>query len=191
MCKQEFVFSQACYVNSLLQTYFMIPSFVKEVLAFEEPDLEELKGPISKEKDLTKFRQKCSIGLTKNLQRLFALMIKSNKKYVDPSQVLQLLVDDQGNSIAVGDQKDISEYNMNFLARVIEGIQLQSRYAIEQSFTRKQAFKSGKEEMVKTSESLMKAAHPPQNSTRSTRSMQKISGLQCARVCSLASKRRL
>ena len=64
-------------------------------------------------------------------------MIKSDKKYVDPSQVLNSVVDDEGisnlmqenfnifigNSIPIGDQKDVAEFNLCFLSRIEEGLQ--------------------------------------------------------------------
>lgn len=50
-------------------------------------------------------------------------MILSIRKYVDPSTVLNGLVDDFGNRIAVGDQKDVGEFNMILLARIEEGLQ--------------------------------------------------------------------
>ena len=42
------------------------------------------------------FFNKASVTLIKNLQTLFAYMIKSDKKYVDPSKVLNSIVDDEG-----------------------------------------------------------------------------------------------
>jgi hypothetical protein len=49
-------------------------------------------------------------------------MLLSNKKYATPAQVLQSLVDDFGNQIQIGDQKDIGEFNLNLLERVEEGL---------------------------------------------------------------------
>lgn len=49
-------------------------------------------------------------------------MILSNRRYADPTDVLKSLVDDFGNPILVGDQKDIGEFNLNFLERVEEGL---------------------------------------------------------------------
>lgn len=43
----------------------------------------------------------------KNLQLLFAGMIASDKKYLDPTSVITSIVDDYGNDIPIGDQKDI------------------------------------------------------------------------------------
>lgn len=52
------------------------------------------------------------------LKKLFAFMARSDKKYADPTAVLKALVDDFGNPIEIGDQKDIGEFNSTFLARV-------------------------------------------------------------------------
>lgn len=49
-------------------------------------------------------------------------MILSNRKYADPTNVLKSLVDDYGNQILVGEQKDIAEFNLNLLERIEEGI---------------------------------------------------------------------
>ena len=38
-------------------------------------------------------------------------MTKSDKKYADPTAVLKSIVDDFGNTIEIGDQKDIGEFN--------------------------------------------------------------------------------
>lgn len=49
-------------------------------------------------------------------------MILSNKKYLDPTVVLKSLTDDFGNRILIGEQKDIGEFNMNFIERIEEGL---------------------------------------------------------------------
>lgn len=97
-----------CYFNSLIQTYFMIPKFIQEILSFKEPESTEAKS--------------ASIKLIEELQLLFASMILGNKKCIDPSEVLENLVDDFGNKIVVGEQKDIGEFNMNFIARIEDGL---------------------------------------------------------------------
>ena len=45
-------------------------------------------------------------------------MIASDKKYLDPTSVITSIVDDVGNDIPIGDQKDIGEFNLYFLSRV-------------------------------------------------------------------------
>ena len=56
------------------------------------------------------------------VRRLFANLILTNQKYVDPTPVLQSVVDDYGNKIDVGAQQDITEYLLNFLDRLQEGM---------------------------------------------------------------------
>ena len=45
-------------------------------------------------------------------------MALGKKKYLDPSGVLESVVDDQGDQVAIGDEKDISEYNSMLLTRI-------------------------------------------------------------------------
>lgn len=49
-------------------------------------------------------------------------MALSDKKYTDPSAVLHAIVDDYGNPIQIGEQKDIGEFNSTFLSRIQEGL---------------------------------------------------------------------
>lgn len=49
-------------------------------------------------------------------------MILTNKKYTEPLEVLRSLVDDFGQAILIGEQKDIGEFNLNFLERIEEGL---------------------------------------------------------------------
>jgi hypothetical protein len=53
---------------------------------------------------------------------LFATLALSDKKYTDPSAVLHAIVDDYGNPIQIGEQKDIGEFNSTFLSRIQEGL---------------------------------------------------------------------
>jgi len=60
--------------------------------------------------------------LASNLSKLFSKMLLANRKYTEPSSVLNALVDDFGKRIEFGEQKDIGEFNLNFLERVEEGL---------------------------------------------------------------------
>jgi hypothetical protein len=53
---------------------------------------------------------------------MFAAMFISNLKYQDPTKVLESVVDDDGLGIAIYEQKDIGEFFMNFLDRMIDGL---------------------------------------------------------------------
>ena len=67
-------------------------------------------------------RLKASKKLVNETKKLFATMLLSDKKYTDPSRVLHAIVDDFGNPIQIGEQKDIGEFNSTFLARLQEGL---------------------------------------------------------------------
>lgn len=45
-------------------------------------------------------------------------MIVSDRKYGDPTDVISAIVDDDGNQLQIGDQKDIGEFNLVFLSRI-------------------------------------------------------------------------
>ena len=49
--------------------------------------------------------------LIKELQQLFTAMAVGKCKYLNPSGVLEAVVDDLGDRITIGEEKDISEYN--------------------------------------------------------------------------------
>jgi len=121
-----------CYVNSLFQAYFMSYKFVASILHFNpEIKVEEPKKESSSsqdEKDITKKRTEASIKQIINLRKLFAMMIRSHKKYADPTDVLQSVVDDFGQHLPIGDQRDVTEYHTNFLSRIEEAFEYQEAY---------------------------------------------------------------
>lgn len=45
-------------------------------------------------------------------------MALGKKKYLDPSAVLESVVDEQGDQVSIGEEKDISEYNAILLTRI-------------------------------------------------------------------------
>lgn len=56
--------------------------------------------------------------LIQELQILFTTMALGKKKYLNPNGVLQSVLDDQGDQVTVGEEKDISEYNSILLQRI-------------------------------------------------------------------------
>ena len=64
------------------------------------------------------------IELVTQLQRLFAYLINSNRKCVDTKAVTSAIVDDAGNLVKIGEQKDVGEFNINFLSRVNEALEM-------------------------------------------------------------------
>lgn len=55
-------------------------------------------------------------------------MIASDKKYIDPTEVVKSICDDFGNLLPIGDQKDVGEFNHYFLSRVEEGLQTSKNF---------------------------------------------------------------
>ncbi|OMJ85775.1 hypothetical protein SteCoe_12844 [Stentor coeruleus] len=121
-----------CYFNSLIQFYFMIPKLVFEILTFEcHPSHALQLPPLDNSKKLEYSRKKASISLVQELQKLMSFMVCSSRKYIDPSKVLNSLVDEFAKEIRVGDQKDVGEFHLILVARIEEG--LQTRFEIQEN----------------------------------------------------------
>eukprot|EP00347_Sterkiella_histriomuscorum_P010153 403377401 len=115
-----------CYFNSIIQSYFFIPNFTEKILQsfmneqrFQE-SVKQLNQQVQDE--IARKRLRYSKQLVLYLSKLLGQMILSNKKYLDPTFVLKSLTDDFGNRILIGEQKDIGEFNMNFIERIEEGL---------------------------------------------------------------------
>lgn len=118
----------ACYFNSLLQTYFQNVNFVRTILSYQIPEKFKPKSDSDQQKinqeDNEFKRKQASCRLVENLKVLFGNLIASDRKYIDPTDVISSVMDDYGNELTIGDQKDIGEFNLIFLSRIDEGIQL-------------------------------------------------------------------
>ena len=115
-----------CYFNSLIQFYFMIPSLVLEILNYScHPFYKNQEIPSDESQKLAFVRKKAGICLVENLQRLISFMICSHKKFIDPTSVLNCIVDDFGQEILIGDQKDVGEFHMILVGMIEEGLKTQ------------------------------------------------------------------
>lgn len=99
-----------CYINSLLQSYFMIPSFYKMVMEYTTHPTHLIDLESS-----TNQKMRACIRMLHSLKELFAFLVKSNRKYIIPSEVLDQIIDESGNKVQFGQQADIGEFNMLFL----------------------------------------------------------------------------
>ncbi|OMJ73668.1 hypothetical protein SteCoe_27604 [Stentor coeruleus] len=97
-----------CFMNSLLQCYFMIPPLVKEVMMASFDNDYQTNGYYAK--------------FVRALQMLFASMIKSTRKYADPSNLIDTLLDSFGNQVQFGDQQDIGEFHMIIVENIVKGL---------------------------------------------------------------------
>ena len=95
----------------------MIPKLVIEVMKFvphESHFQDNEEDP----------KKKMNLFIVNELQRLFAYMMRSNRKYIDPSRFLNTLVDDFGSRIMIGEQRDVGEFAVNLVNRIEEGLNL-------------------------------------------------------------------
>ena len=121
-----------CYFNSLLQVYYSLPNYVERILTFEvdeellaqpaQPQDGANPGPESAagsgQDSLELKLVKSGMKLVRELQWLFTRMATGKVKYLNPSGVLESVVDDQGDRLTIGEEKDISEYNATLLQRI-------------------------------------------------------------------------
>lgn len=106
-----------CYLNSLLQTYFMLPFLRNQILSYEPTD-------DAKEDDKSFMLE---------LKRLFAHLQHTNQKWLDPSKLFRNMVDETGNIIIIGSQEDVGEFNDIFLHRIKNGL-IHSKNKMEYTF---------------------------------------------------------
>jgi ubiquitin C-terminal hydrolase len=91
--------SNCCYLNSLLQCYFLMDKF-KQILLSAEP-LDEIAEVLADNRTKLK-RVKGEYELLAKLKKFFTIMGLSSKKYLDPTDVLQNLVDSVGDKLSYG-----------------------------------------------------------------------------------------
>ena len=95
----------SCYVNSLLQSYFMIPSLLRKILQYNV-------GTCSGKGNNKEFMQR--------LQEMFAMMIGSANRNVDPTSFLSCMLDSQQKKISIGMQQDVGEFNLILIENIQE-----------------------------------------------------------------------
>jgi ubiquitin carboxyl-terminal hydrolase 25/28 len=85
------------------------------------------------EDSVAKKRIESGRQLIRELKKLFAKMAMGNKKYIDPSGVLYSIVDNFGQKVQIGEEKDIREFNDVLLARISDAFKAkQSLYEMGQ-----------------------------------------------------------
>ena len=62
-------------------------------------------------------------------------MTAGNKSYVKPTELINVLVDDYGNKVEVGDERDIGEFNEIMIGRVIDAMNAQQDKLAGQDLT--------------------------------------------------------
>lgn len=143
-----------CYVNSLLQTLFHIQAFRDEILKFRSPDekkeqvccgsasrafelpprepatnptpgvVQQTQTDVTTELSLKDLKQHHGHCLAAELRRLFAYSLLTARSCMNPSRLLDELVDPAGQKIAVGGQEDVVEFMLKFLDQLDAGLRV-------------------------------------------------------------------
>lgn len=98
----------------------------KEILLTAEP-LEDIAQLLADNKTKLK-RVKNEYELLSKLKYFFTVMSLTSKKYLDPSEVLQNLVDSVGEKLTYGEEKDLSEINIMIIERLSEGLTFSKKF---------------------------------------------------------------
>ena len=120
--KYKHLTSLACYFSSLMQTLFYLPNIQEKILNHDastvvvppekqEKDLQS-DGKDEKEDNSKVERQKlvASKEVVEFMKELFVEMLISNRKYADPTKVLEAIVDNNAQKLTIYEQKDIGEF---------------------------------------------------------------------------------
>ncbi|KAJ8355463.1 hypothetical protein SKAU_G00182570 [Synaphobranchus kaupii] len=103
-----------CWFSAVIQSLFQLLEFQRLVLLYEPP-----------ERDLPRNQQEGhSVQFMRELRRLFALMLASERKYVDPSRALGIL-NTAFKSSGAQQQQDVSEFTHRLLDWLEEAFQTQ------------------------------------------------------------------
>lgn len=97
--------SSVCYMNSLLQQFYMIPKFRNSLFKVKIPSVEDMK------KD-------DNINLLYQLQLMFGYLHESNKKYYDAKTFLAAYKDFTGEPINISIQQDTYEFFLLFIDKI-------------------------------------------------------------------------
>ncbi|XP_030076474.1 ubiquitin carboxyl-terminal hydrolase 28 isoform X3 [Microcaecilia unicolor] len=103
-----------CWFSAVIQSLFQLPEFRRLVLNYSLPQsiLENCQNR----------HEKRNIAFMQELQYLFALLVGSNRKFVDPSAALELLKD--AFRSAEAQQQDVSEFTHKLLDWLEDAFQL-------------------------------------------------------------------
>ncbi|XP_072140017.1 ubiquitin carboxyl-terminal hydrolase 28 isoform X4 [Mobula birostris] len=103
-----------CWFSAVIQSLFQLPVFRRLVLSYKVPE-----NPHENCRSRTELR---NLAFMQELRCLFALMVASKRKYVDPSNAVDLLKD--AFRSAEAQQQDVSEFTHKLLDWLEDSFQL-------------------------------------------------------------------
>ena len=107
-----------CYFNSYIQMLYFLPGFARKLLRINPDDVD--LDDISNAPSTSRKKLKSSVQLVLTLRKLFAFLTKSEKKYVNPGQVIRI-IHNMGNQLKIGDEEDIGEVSEGLMSTINEG----------------------------------------------------------------------
>ncbi|KAJ3447100.1 ubiquitin carboxyl-terminal hydrolase [Anaeramoeba flamelloides] len=144
-----------CYVNSMIQSYFMLPHFRKKILQFRptQQEIKELTTNQNNEKNV----DLPELEIIHEFQRLFSAMISSNLRFVNPKKPIKLIFNkDVDEFFKFGQQNDVTEFHDKFCDKIEKAIFSLSNLAQEEKQepeqTKKEHGQDNKQEQQKENE---------------------------------------
>ncbi|KAJ3452519.1 ubiquitin carboxyl-terminal hydrolase [Anaeramoeba flamelloides] len=143
-----------CYVNSMIQSYFMLPHFRKKILQFRptQQEIKELTTNQNNEKNVVL----PELEIIHEFQRLFSAMISSNLRFVNPKKPIKLIFNKGVDEFfKFGQQNDVTEFHDKFCDKIEKAIFSLSNLAQEEKQepeqTKKEHEQENKQEQQKES----------------------------------------
>ncbi|CAF0707342.1 unnamed protein product [Brachionus calyciflorus] len=119
-----------CWFNSIIQSLFHLPGFRHIILSFKSDDI-----------DLARLddKQKNMLLFVAELRKLFALMLRSKRKIINPNPTLKCLKNCSKYDSELFNQEDVSEF-MTILVNIIEeSFEIWNNLKLDQQEEKKQA----------------------------------------------------
>lgn len=113
-----------CYVNSFLQTLLHVDEFRERMLRYRTPAefREWMCQSRGADSDANRSRREHCIRLASELRLICAYSLFTKRSCIDPSRLLNELVDEQGQKLQIGSQEDVGEFMLKLLDRLEEGL---------------------------------------------------------------------
>lgn len=111
----------SCYSNAIFQSVFFLPHITTKLLnARISNSMEQNRDPNKNQVDLA--RELASRNMVCEFQKLSTALLYTNQSYGDPTNMINSVINDFGQKVSSGDQEDVSEYWLNLVERLEEGL---------------------------------------------------------------------
>mmetsp|Transcript_32082 Transcript_32082/g.73304 ORF Transcript_32082/g.73304 Transcript_32082/m.73304 type:complete len:1074 (-) Transcript_32082:40-3261(-) len=126
-----------CYANSFMQTLMHVGEFRDRMLRYRppsdggaeaEPSQPQPEPVTAGAATEAEGRKKHCVQLARELRELCAYSILTERRAIDPTRLLNEVVDERGQKLPIGSQEDVGEFMLKFLERLEEGLRVQSQH---------------------------------------------------------------